>query len=65
MKPEQAAKQAGRRDFLKLASVGAVAGTVAAATGATSTEAEAASEEHGEGYRETAHVKKFYELARF
>jgi hypothetical protein len=65
MKPEQAAKQAGRRDFLKLASVGAVAGTVAVATGTASTEAEAMTEEHSEGYRETAHVKKFYELARF
>jgi hypothetical protein len=38
---------------------------VAAATGATSTEAEAMTEERSEGYRETAHVKKFYELARF
>jgi hypothetical protein len=65
MKPEQAAKPAGRRDFLRLASVGAVAGTVAAATGAASREAEAAAEVQTEGYRETAHVKKFYELARF
>jgi hypothetical protein len=65
MKPEQAAKPAGRRDFLRLASVGAVAGTVAAAAGAVSGEAEAATEVQTEGYRETAHVKKFYELARF
>jgi hypothetical protein len=30
-----------------------------------SREAEAAAEVQTEGYRETAHVKKFYELARF
>ena len=64
MKPEQAAKP-GRRDFLRFASVGAVAGTVAAATGATVRDAAAATEEPTKGYRETDHVKKVYELARF
>ena len=63
---EQAAPAAGRRDFLKLASVGAAAGTVAAAIGAGTREAEAAAPEaQAGGYRETAHVKRFYELARF
>ncbi|MGH6944977.1 MAG: twin-arginine translocation signal domain-containing protein [Geminicoccaceae bacterium] len=66
MEREPNAKPAGRRDFLKLASVGAVAGTVAAATGASERQAEAAEPEApGKGYRETAHVKRFYELARF
>lgn len=65
MQREREAKPAGRRDFLRLASVGAVAGTVAAAAGGTR-EAEAAEPEaSAKGYRETAHVKKFYELARF
>jgi hypothetical protein len=61
----QAAQAAGRRDFLKLASVGAAAGTVAAAIGGTREAEAAAPEARTEGYRETAHVKRFYELARF
>jgi hypothetical protein len=66
MEREQQAKPAGRRNFLKLASVGAVAGTVAAAAGGRQHEAEAAEPEaRGKGYRETDHVRKFYELARF
>ena len=56
---------AKRRDFLKLASVGAVSGAAAAALGKpSSAEAETVSETAA-GYRETAHVKKAYELARF
>jgi hypothetical protein len=66
MEREQQAKPAGRRNFLKLASVGAVAGTVAAAAGGARREAEAAEPEAGaKGYRETDHIRKFYELARF
>jgi hypothetical protein len=66
MEREQQAKPAGRRNFLKLASVGAVAGTVAAAAGGRAREAEAAEPEaRAKGYRETDHVRKFYELARF
>ena len=66
MKRDEEKKPAGRRDFLKLASLGAIAGTVAAATGGKPEEAEAAEPAQGaKGYRETAHVKKFYELARF
>jgi gas vesicle protein len=56
---------AKRRDFLKLASVGAASGAAAAALGApSSAEAEIASETAA-GYRETAHVKQAYDLARF
>jgi DMSO/TMAO reductase YedYZ molybdopterin-dependent catalytic subunit len=66
MEREQQAKPEGRRNFLKLASLGAVAGTVAAAAGARQREAEAAEPEaRAKGYRETDHVKRFYELARF
>ena len=66
MTSDQDAKVAARRQFLKLASRGAVAGTVAAAAGDGPSEAAAAEPEpQGKGYRETAHVKKAYELARF
>jgi anaerobic selenocysteine-containing dehydrogenase len=55
-----------RRDFLKLAglgSVSAVAGAAVAAVPAAAKEQEANA--GAAGYRETAHVKKVYELARF
>ena len=66
MSGDQDGKAAPRRQFLKLASLGAVAGTVAAAVGESSQQATAAAPEPaGEGYRETAHVKRVYELARF
>ena len=54
----------GRRDFLKLASIGAVAAGVAGVTGPEA-KAEAEAEAKGSGYRLTHHVKKVYELARF
>jgi hypothetical protein len=66
MKKEQETTAPKRRDFLRLAGLGsatAVAGAAAAAVPAAAkvqeTNARAA------GYRETAHVKKAYELARF
>ncbi len=56
----------GRRDFFKKAGAGAVG---AAAVGLTAGKAGAAAPDRGTpegaGYRETAHVKKYYELARF
>ncbi len=55
-----------RRDFLRAAGLGSVAGAAAVATGIGS--AEAATPElvdGGPGYRETAHVKQYYELAKF
>jgi hypothetical protein len=54
----------GRRNFLKLAAVGAPA-AAAATTVATTEEAEAATESKGEGLRKTAHVKAYLESARF
>ena len=43
-----------------------MAGTVATAAGAAVKDAAAAAPEPaGQGYRETAHVKRVYELARF
>jgi hypothetical protein len=54
--------QTGRRDFLKLSALGAAAaGTVIASGSATADEVKSVS---GSGYRETEHVKTFYETAR-
>ncbi len=64
MKKDQETVSAKRRDFLKLASVGAVSGAAAAAIGAPPVEA-ATDSETAVGYRETAHVKQAYDLARF
>lgn len=59
-------KNAGpdRRGFLKLASLGSLAGGAALVTGKPA-KAETASAEKGAGYRETDHVKAFYKSARF
>lgn len=58
----------GRRDFIKKAGLGAGA-VGAAAVGLAADKSEAAepagSGAGGRGYQETAHVKKYYELARF
>jgi hypothetical protein len=65
MKKEQETTAPKRRDFLRLAGLGSV--TAAASAAATIVPAEA-KEEPGSGaagYRETGHVKKVYELARF
>ena len=53
----------GRRDFFTKAGAGAV-GAAAAGLVATQSAAAAKPEEGAAGYRETAHVKKYYELAR-
>jgi hypothetical protein len=59
-------KDAGtdRRGFLKLASLGSLAGGAALVAGKPE-KAEAATAEKGAGYRETDHVKAFYKSARF
>ena len=53
-----------RRDFLKLAGLGTVAGAAAVAGAPEIAEAAAAGEVKP-GYHETEHVKRFYSLARF
>ena len=53
-----------RRDFLKLARLGTVLGGAALAVGSGAQAAETA-EEAGSGYRETAHVKTYYDSTRF
>lgn len=54
----------GRRDFLKLASLGTVLGGAALATGGKA-HASQISTETESGYRETTHVKAYYNTARF
>ena len=59
------ATTAKRRDFLKAASVGAVSASAAAALGQPASAEAATPSETAAGYRETAHVKQAYDLARF
>jgi hypothetical protein len=60
---EEKAKLA-RRDFLKVATVGAVVGSVAIASKDASA-ADITLKDHDQGgYSETSHVAKYYELAR-
>ncbi len=57
-----------RRDFFRKASLGVgAAGAAVAGLSASKTKAAelAKGASTGAGYRETAHVKKYYELARF
>ena len=62
---ERAAPATDRRGFLKFLGTGAVTG--AAAAGAVVTGAEAAPKEADKDtlYRETEHVKTYYDLAKF
>jgi hypothetical protein len=55
----------GRREFLKLASLGTITGGAFLAMGGKPAEAEEKKPEQGGGYRETEHVKTYYRLARF
>ena len=59
-------KSLQRREFLKAASIAGVASGVAAVSlkGKPAKAAKLSSDGHA-GYRETDHVKKYYELARF
>ncbi|WP_321504885.1 twin-arginine translocation signal domain-containing protein [Breoghania sp.] len=59
------AARTDRRGFLKLASLGTLAGGAAVITGADAGAAEAVEEGRPGGYRVTEHVKRAYETARF
>jgi anaerobic selenocysteine-containing dehydrogenase len=66
MTKETDKKSVPRRDFLKLAGLGSVVG--AAAVAGNGRQADAASQKVdrvSSGYRETEHVRKYYELSRF
>jgi hypothetical protein len=65
MNKEQEATGAKRRDFLKLAGLGSVSAVAGAAAAVVRVEAKEEPPGRGAGYRETVHVKKVYELARF
>jgi hypothetical protein len=66
MKKEQETTTPKRRDFLKLAGLGSVTAVASAAAAAVPAEAkEQEPNARAAGYRETTHVKKAYELARF
>lgn len=58
-------KSPTRREFFKTAGLGAAAG-VAAGLGAEPAPAQAAdAPAQSQGYRETEHVKRYYELSKF
>ena len=65
MKKDQEATATKRRDFLKLAGLGSVTAVAGAAVAAAPAQANEEPSVRTAGYRETAHVKKAYELARF
>lgn len=65
MSKEKEQIQADRRGFLKLAGVGAVIGGAASVVAPAPVEA-AGDNARGDGrYHETAHVRRYYDLARF
>jgi len=61
----KAGPMAARRDFLKLALLGVAGGAVAAATRPGEAEAATAGGKAEAGYRETPHIRTYYDLARF
>ena len=65
MKQDRECHQPARRNFLKMASVGAAAGTAGAVIGAKSADAVTVSDQSSGGYQETRHIRKVYETARF
>lgn len=65
MKEERAEKVAKRRDFLKLAGLGVVSAGAGLAGASKDGEAAVVPAKTGGDYRETEHVKTYYELARF
>jgi hypothetical protein len=64
MKQDQDRSKTDRRSFLKLAGLGTV-GTVAAAASTVSATAAESKPKSDSAYRETDHVRRAYDLARF
>ncbi len=56
---------AERRNFLKLAGAGTVAGGVALVSGKSVAEASTTADETGRLYKQSDHIKTYYDLARF
>ena len=62
----QSKKSLPRRDFLKAAGIaGGAAGLAAVALTSKSTQAAVPEDRKGSGYRETEHIRKYYESARY
>lgn len=62
---DKKAAKADRRSFLKLAGAGVVGSGAALASTVVPAEAASAVETAEGAYRETDHVKRYYELAKF
>lgn len=65
MKDKSVRANADRRSFLKLAGAGAVAGGAALVSGKDVAEASTTADEKGGSYKQTDHIKTYYDLARF
>ena len=65
MKQSQDRAVSDRRSFLKLAGLGTVAGGAALVAGKGTAEAGSAADDKDRLYRESDHVKTYYDLARF
>ena len=65
MNKTKGAKSAARRDFLRTAGLGAIAGAAAASVGPRKAEAAVSDDSGKSGYRETAHVRKVYEVFQY
>lgn len=65
MEEKKATAKTDRRGFLKLAGAGVVGGGAAAAAAAVPAAAAPEEPTKTEGYQETEHVRRYYELAKF
>lgn len=54
-----------RREFFKTAGLGAAAGVAAGLVSEPAPAKAAEAQPTGQGYRETEHVKRYYELSKF
>lgn len=58
-------QRVARRDLLKFAGLGGVASVAAITTSAGKAEAASGADIKSSGYRETEHVRTYYDLAKF
>lgn len=65
MKEKSDRAVADRRSFLKLAGAGAVAGGAALVSTGKQAEASTAADQGDRLYKQTDHIRTYYELARF
>jgi len=61
----QSKKSLPRRDFLKAAGIAGGAAGLATATLTSKSQAAVPEDRKGSGYRETEHIRKYYESARY